>query len=532
MLLCIISSLNSLVFVCIINSLNDHSHTFQLLTCEEELEVSRQHRSRRRHSSSSSGGDTGRGSDDGDEEHEEQENKSLNSSQQIIQSIMDGVSALDLDHVPLADKSRALLMAARRGLAECVTWLLDAGADPNAEDDFAYTPLMYMSAQGLDACMLAMLEQSNAGGGGVSSSVSRCCKVNKRTDSQQTALHLAAGKGHEGCVRILLQHGALVNAADDWGETPLLLAVTSGSTQTVKLLLNNGARMDMMDLRGDDAFMHAAKKGDVDIVRLLLEYGAQPNRSFKTSALHMASSFGHEHVVQVLLEAGAEANMRDIHGYLPIQLATQTDQWRVVRCLLEHDKQHGEHLNIALAASAFWNATKSVEVLLDYGASPHAVDKHGIPALFLALAQNNRDMVIRLIKHNCNVNRAVRKVYFFNTEFEQVCSAIRAECITPLHIACLRGYRNLVQILVVAGARTEAFKQLHDGGLLPDVIQHDEELLEWLLPQCLTSAPLPLRQQCRTAIRATVSDADRIRSLCLPPLLLDFLTFNDLIHIK
>ena len=428
---------------------------------------------------------------------------------------MDGLGRLALGELPMAEKSRALIMASRKGLTQCIMGLLEAGANANAEDDYAYTPLMYVAAQGMDSCILTMLECTS-------------CKVNKRTDSQQTALHFAAAKGHKDCVQILLEHGALVNAADDWGETPLMQAVGSGSTSTVRLLLDSGARMDMTDLRGDDAFMHAAKNGHKDIIQLLLEHGTNPNKYFKTSALHRAASFGHADCVKLLLEAGADVRMRDNHGYTPMELATQTDQWQVVQCLLDHGEAvQKEELDTALAASAFWDATKSVPILLDHGASPNAVDKHGIPAFFLAIAQNNIDMVVSLIQHNCDVNKPVPRVYFYNTEFEEVCS-IQSQLVMPLHLASLRAYSKLVQILIVAGARTEPFYTLLVAGVVPGTITEDPMLMSWLRLQCEDDGPCSLRHLSRTVIRTHIPDNESIRHLFLPPLLQDYLLFEDL----
>ena len=83
---------------------------------------------------------------------------------------------------------------------------------------------MFMAAQGLDAGLRELLTHQG-------------CMVNKRTGSQQTALHFAAEKGRCSSAQILLDAGALVNAADDWGETPLILAVNSGNAVKNVLLV-------------------------------------------------------------------------------------------------------------------------------------------------------------------------------------------------------------------------------------------------------------------------------------------------------
>jgi len=48
--------------------------------------------------------------------------------------------------------------------------------------------------------------------------------VNEPTDKYGTPLHLAADRGNEGAVRILLAHGADVNALNKDGKSPLDVA--------------------------------------------------------------------------------------------------------------------------------------------------------------------------------------------------------------------------------------------------------------------------------------------------------------------
>ena len=57
-----------------------------------------------------------------------------------------------------------------------------------------------------------------------------------------TPIHVAALKGCEACVAILLQAGADVNKADESARTPLSAAIESKHEKVVKLLKYFGAR--------------------------------------------------------------------------------------------------------------------------------------------------------------------------------------------------------------------------------------------------------------------------------------------------
>lgn len=65
----------------------------------------------------------------------------------------------------------------------------------------------------------------------------------------QTPLWLAAAKGHEAIVRLLIKEGADIHIKDKHGRTPLLLAAMKGHEAILQLLLNKGADTRMVNNR-------------------------------------------------------------------------------------------------------------------------------------------------------------------------------------------------------------------------------------------------------------------------------------------
>ena len=116
----------------------------------------------------------------------------------------------------------------------------------------------------------------------------------------RTALHHAAGQGHDGIVTDLLRHGAAVDARTKDGRTALQVAASAGHPAIVKQLLAAGADVAARDDH-DWTALHYAARGD-----------------------------GHVAVVTVLLEHGADAAAQDKAGQTPRDRATRHAVMRVL----------------------------------------------------------------------------------------------------------------------------------------------------------------------------------------------------------
>ena len=99
----------------------------------------------------------------------------------------------------------------------------------------------------------------------------------------------------------------------------MVYAASRGDAESVKALVEAGASVDRGHRqagRGLTALIYSAREGHILTARILLEGGADVNaeRSGMT-ALQMATSQGHDDMVQLLEEAGAtpiEENKRAI----------------------------------------------------------------------------------------------------------------------------------------------------------------------------------------------------------------------------
>ncbi len=103
----------------------------------------------------------------------------------------------------------------------------------------------------------------------------------KRDGSGRTLLHLAANDSQPELARLLIQHGADVNASDPSEGTPLHLAAESGSLEIVRMLLSHGAAsVNVQDGRAMTPLDWAALKRNDDVVKVLIDHGATTTNEY------------------------------------------------------------------------------------------------------------------------------------------------------------------------------------------------------------------------------------------------------------
>ena len=128
----------------------------------------------------------------------------------------------------------ALHLASRKGYDKIVTKLLDQGADINISDYKGQTPLMNAVVSGH---VFSFTGEKHRHESTVKILLEAGANTTTRDNYGRTVLHMAAGRGLNNMVKILLNHGMDVNIKGANGKTPLFEAGPS----TVKILLEAGA---------------------------------------------------------------------------------------------------------------------------------------------------------------------------------------------------------------------------------------------------------------------------------------------------
>jgi ankyrin repeat protein len=121
-----------------------------------------------------------------------------------------------------------------------------------------------------------------------------------------TPLHLAGFFGQPGVVEILLAQGADVAARsrNPMQNTALHAATAGRSKNAVRVLLEHGAVVNARQEGGWTALHAASQNGDVEMVRLLIAGGAdvKARADNQQNAMDLALGKGHQAVVDVLDE--------------------------------------------------------------------------------------------------------------------------------------------------------------------------------------------------------------------------------------
>jgi ankyrin repeat protein len=212
----------------------------------------------------------------------------------------------------------------------------------------------------------------------------------------------------------------------------------------------NNISVDSTDGYGRTPLSWAAENGHEAVVQMLLEKGADANAKTKskvnnddddddddgTTALHLAAEGGHEAVVRLMLEKSADINAKNNSGQTALHLATSNGHEAVVRLLLE--KRADIAAKEVSGMTALHSAAESgdeavVQLLLEKGADLAAQENQGRMALHEAAACGH-EAVVRLLLENGDV------------------AAKDDNGGTALHWAAVKGHDAVVRLLVEKGA--------------------------------------------------------------------------------
>jgi hypothetical protein len=167
-------------------------------------------------------------------------------------------------------------------------------------------------------------------------------------------------------------------------------AVAAGDLEQVKALVAGKAKLDTRGKNGHTPLTEAISGDKTEIALSLIEHGANPNATDKHrcpplrwAAIRSGWVMRHQNVkvAEALLDRGAVLDERDKDGFTPLIWAANRAAAKLVKLLIDRgadvNARTTQKYNEGRTALMLAKDAATIRVLLDAGADPKAVDKHG-----------------------------------------------------------------------------------------------------------------------------------------------------------
>ncbi|KAL1521874.1 hypothetical protein AB1Y20_021525 [Prymnesium parvum] len=348
-----------------------------------------------------------------------------NSDQQGVKLLLDcGLDANSADY----DGRTPLHLAASLGNMSLVTFLIKRNAKVDVVDRWGGTPLrdavreahkevasyirMAGGTLGFDECTASgeLCEMARQGNTPVLAMLLECgALVNAADYDKRTCLHLAASEGNLPVCQLLISKNSNVNAKDRWGGTPLRDAVREGHKSVAVLLREQGGELGYDDVQTSGELCELARNGSLDLLSVMLSCGVNVNAMDydNRTCLHLAASVGSIPIVELLLENKANINCTDRWDGTPLVDSIRHGHIELAKLLFKKGGQLGYtevQASGELCELARQGCLDSLKTLVDCGACVNACDYDKRTCLHLAASEGSMSLVSVLIDLKADLN--------------------------------------------------------------------------------------------------------------------------------
>ena len=345
--------------------------------------------------------------------------------------------------------------------------LLNTGADINITDDtFGDTCLPIAIRQ---KCSIEVIQAI----------VDRGADINATNTKNQPALTLACIIRDEGAINILLNAGADINITDDtFGNTCFVTAIRQKcSIEVIHAILDHGADVNARNKKSQTALTLACISKDEGAVNVLLNAGAEPNIKddpYGNTCLHDAvRNECSKGVLHAIIDHGADVNARNKKGQTALTLACITKHESAIKVLLNASADltiTDDTFGDTCLLTAVWNecSAEVLQAIIEHGADVNATDNSNKTALTLACILKLEGAINVLLDASADLT-------ITDGTFGDTClhTAVREECSI-----------EVVQTIIDYGADVNATNKKGQTALTLACIKKHESAIDVLLNAC------------------------------------------------
>ena len=266
-------------------------------------------------------------------------------------------------------------------------------------------------------------------------------------------LYRAISKEDIDLIQNQIAKGIDVNFIDEKdGKTPLTKAIYLENIEIARILIQGDANINQRDDCEEVPLEIAASLGNLKMVDFLLKLGANIN----CGSLNKAVRYHHVPIVQFLIDAGADVNIRDDGGFTSLMQAARLGFLELCQLLVSagaNVKFTDEDYQTALSIAVDAGEKEIVEYLLPFYDFEQRENALRILPWSIIRKQRREDKV------TCAFMDAVKQ-----SKFDEIRSAIAngidintfsEEGKTALHIAAEGGNIEMIRFLIEANANCE-----------------------------------------------------------------------------
>jgi len=354
-----------------------------------------------------------------------------------------------------------LMLATQTASRDIMRLLIDAGADIEYVDPDGFTPLSWSSYEDrpdlVETLLAAGADPNHAPAGvtalgiafGHSEASARLligagADVNPKLRKKHAWPFVlrAVNKGFRELVRELIEKGADLNATNRYGWNAWMLAMLLRHDELARLLLERRAE------RGDEnrpKLFHAVMDNDIEQVERLIASGANINAQdpWGKTPLNWCCAQDNAQsrfmdMCRTLLEAGADVNIKDEDGGMPMSYATLGERELFALLIGSGGKISKTAASAALLTACQEGDVKLVGELIGRGANVNKRDKKRTPCILWAAAEGRTEILQLLLDAGADPN------------------LVGQEGITALIAATRMGHLDCMRALLAAGVDLNA----------------------------------------------------------------------------